>query len=351
LREALGVTRVARVTGLDRTGVEVACAVRPGGHVLQVTNGKGLDFAAAERGAISEAAELWAAERSDEPPAAFGAPAEVAAPGVAVLGLGAGPARIAWSAGTDLFTGALALVPWAAVRCTPATGPVVGGCGDAGPRWTTNGMGAAPRWEDALRHALLEAVERHELAGAFGGGFTARDLRARLLAPEAIARAAPRAAALAARIAARRFRVFFVDGSDRLGVPVAGALLFDADEGPVPLAAGYACRLDPGEALVAALLEAAQSRATDVHGARDDVAPLDPAAAAALRAACERARPTRDVPRPVREERGGAVPPLLRRLRAAGFRNAAALDLAPAGFPLRVAKVVLPGARLSGLLL
>ena len=62
LAQAMGVTRVARVTGLDRTGVEVACAVRPGGHVLQVCNGKGLTYEQAALGALFETAELWAAE-------------------------------------------------------------------------------------------------------------------------------------------------------------------------------------------------------------------------------------------------------------------------------------------------
>src|SRR5258708_37273265 len=63
LQRALGVTRVARVTGLDRAGIEVACAVRPGGHVLQVSNGKGESWEEARASALSEAAELWAAER------------------------------------------------------------------------------------------------------------------------------------------------------------------------------------------------------------------------------------------------------------------------------------------------
>src|SRR5687768_2806189 len=63
--ETLGVTRVARVTGLDRTGVEVACAVRPLGHVLQVTQGKGPTFEHAAATALSEAAELWASEQVD----------------------------------------------------------------------------------------------------------------------------------------------------------------------------------------------------------------------------------------------------------------------------------------------
>ena len=59
-------TRVARVTGLDRSGIEVACAVRPLGHVLQVANGKGEGWDEARASALSEAAELWAAERPRE---------------------------------------------------------------------------------------------------------------------------------------------------------------------------------------------------------------------------------------------------------------------------------------------
>ena len=39
----------------------------------------------------------------------------------------------------------------------------------------------------------------------------------------------------------------------------------------MPLTAGYACRLDRDAALSSALLEAAQSRLTDIHGAREDV--------------------------------------------------------------------------------
>src|SRR5438270_11340576 len=73
LERALGVTRIARVTGLCRAGVEVACAVRPGGHVLQVANGKGLSWAQARATALSEAAEMWAAERVPQEQLVLGA--------------------------------------------------------------------------------------------------------------------------------------------------------------------------------------------------------------------------------------------------------------------------------------
>src|SRR3954468_8685473 len=110
LLSALGVTRVARVTGPDRAGVEVACAVRPGGHVLQISNGKGESWEEARASALSGAAELWAAER---PPSqllfasarelgerAWVDSAEVAAPRLFSPSL-----RIAWIEGRDLISG------------------------------------------------------------------------------------------------------------------------------------------------------------------------------------------------------------------------------------------------------
>ncbi|HET9594084.1 MAG TPA: fatty acid-binding protein, partial [Anaeromyxobacteraceae bacterium] len=106
LMRAIGVTRVARVTGLDRSGVEVACAVRPGGHVLQVTNGKGLRFAEAARGALCEAAELWCAERVGADELAW---AEDPASGE----------RFARRPAADLVSGARGAVPAAAVHAPP----------------------------------------------------------------------------------------------------------------------------------------------------------------------------------------------------------------------------------------
>src|SRR5207248_9304865 len=83
VQRAMGVTRVARVTGLDRSGVEVACAVRPGGHVLQISNGKGESWEQARASALSEAGELWAAERPHG--LIYGSPSELALLGENVL--------------------------------------------------------------------------------------------------------------------------------------------------------------------------------------------------------------------------------------------------------------------------
>src|SRR5205085_1191972 len=181
---ALGVTRVARVTGLDRAGVEVACAVRPGGHVLQVTNGKGESWEEARAAALSEAAELWAAEQAPSPlhfaaarelePRAWLDAAEVAAPRLLSSGL-----RIAWIAARDLISGTEVLVPAQAVHCLP---PGSASLGPGAFRWSSNGMGSHPQRSLALLHAILEAAERDRLASALPLGWNPAAIRSRKLA-------------------------------------------------------------------------------------------------------------------------------------------------------------------------
>ncbi len=212
---AVGVTRVARLTGLDRTGVEVAAAIRPGGHVLQVTNGKGERFEEAAAGAVLEAVELWAAERPSslvsgtpaEMRVRFGeaviAPADLASPEP-----GWDEVRIAWRAGQELIRGGTALVPAHAVHCPPAASEPLG---PALVPWTSNGMGAHPDHAAALVHALLEALERDRLARVLPEGFTEWEIGRRLIDPRTLARAAPRTAGWVERIEAHRFKVYLFD--------------------------------------------------------------------------------------------------------------------------------------------
>ncbi len=352
-------TRVARLTGLDRTGVEVAAAFRPGGHVLTACAGKGETWARAVAGALAETAELCGAERplslvhgtTAEQQARFG-PRGVIGPGD-LAPAEATPAwdgiRLAWRAADDLQSGHPCLVPAHAVHCPP---PGSEPLGPAVVPWTSNGMGAHPRRDAALLHALLEACERDQLARALPHGFTPAALRARLLAPGTLRRGAPRTAAWVARLTARGFAVHLLDATATLGLPCAAALLVDLEGGPVPLAAGYACRLGRDEALLAALLEAAQSRVTEIHGAREDVAVGDRAAGDPLLPLLARARPAR---------RAAAMPDLraagpaaalalvLTRLAKAGVARVAAAELtAPAG--LCVVKVLVPSLRRSELL-
>ena len=230
-------------------------------------------------------------------------------------------------------------------------------------------MGAHEDPARALLHALLEAAERDGLARALPGGWTRAALRERKLHPATLP---PRAARLASRLSQAGFLAHLFDLRPRerwLGLPLAGALLVDGEAGPLPLTAGYACALSTDDALCAALLEAAQSRLTDVHGAREDLAAPDRPAAFALAAEAARwpgrlafqadaplAAAGRDRSRRAARPASGAsrrindVDMVLERYLRAGFARAAAAQLAPAGFPLAIVKVLIPGLRVSELL-
>ncbi|WP_370459085.1 YcaO-like family protein [Aggregicoccus sp. 17bor-14] len=372
LARALGVSRVARITGLDRTGVEVACAVRPGGHVLQVCNGKGPRWEEAAAGALLETAELWAAERVRPEQLVWGSEAELEAAGLEAwpapeLGSAGGApvarlwsrdVRLAWREASELHTGRPVLLPAQAVHCPPAGTPPLGPLSMA---WTSNGSGAHPERARALLHALLEATERDQLSRTLPEGWTEEAIAERLLRPASLSTHAPRVAALVQRLEAAGFRAHLFDlsppartpGAVRL--PVAGALLVDEEEGPVPLTAGYACALGREGSLLRALLEAAQSRLTDIHGAREDIAAADREAARALAQACAQARAraeVRGMPELAlkREDPAAAVKGVLARLRAAGFEEVAALSLDAPVEGLSVVRVVVPGMQVSELL-
>ncbi len=372
LAQAMGVTRVARVTGLDRTGVEVAAAVRPGGHVLQVCNGKGLAYEHAAAGALLETAELWAAETVVSGRLRWGSRAELDGrpePAWSAQALGSAGVlveprlwgegvRCAWREATELHSGRTVWVPAQGVYCPPSDAAELGPISVA---WTSNGSGAHPEEARALLHALLEATERDQLARALPEGWTEEAVQRRMLRPVALQRAAPRAAALARTLRERGFEVYFFDVTPSVrtpgsvGVPVGAAVLVDREEGPVPLTAGYACALGRDDALVRALLEAAQSRLTDIHGAREDVAPADREMARAFAAVCAEAKPRRlgsDMPDFSKDagapERG--VRRVLKQMRAAGFTQVAAVSLEAPVPGLHVKRVVVPGMRISELL-
>jgi ribosomal protein S12 methylthiotransferase accessory factor len=129
---------------------------------------------------------------------------------------------------------------------------------------------------------------------------------------------------------------------------VAGALLFDEHRGPIPLVAGYACRARREEALLGALLEAAQSRATQIHGARDDIAVGRVEEGQALFALLEAHRARRAV-RAMPDAPRLSTSTLIARFRKR-FPRAMAVDLSPAKAPWHVVKVLAPSMQVSELL-
>jgi ribosomal protein S12 methylthiotransferase accessory factor len=340
--------------------------------VLQVCNGKGLTYEQAALGALFETAELWAAEHVPPGQLAWGARGDLdtgagVAWSVEALGsagqqvdarLGGDSVRCAWRQATELNSRRTVWVPAQGVYCPPAGAVALGPVSVA---WTSNGSGAHPDERRAQLHALLEATERDQLARALPEGWSEEAVRRRMLGRGGLARGAPRTAELARTLRERGFGVYLFDVTPSLrtpgavGLPIAAAVLVDQEEGPVPLTAGYACALGRDEALLRALLEAAQSRLTDIHGAREDVSPADRTAARAFAQACATSRAKRntvdmpdfsaDATSPARGLRR-----VLQQLRHAGFTQVAAVSLDAPLPGLHVQRVVVPGMRISELL-
>jgi ribosomal protein S12 methylthiotransferase accessory factor YcaO len=64
---AMGITRVADITGLDIIGLPVVTVSRPNSRAVTVSLGKGLDLAAAKASGVMESIEAFMAERLTQP--------------------------------------------------------------------------------------------------------------------------------------------------------------------------------------------------------------------------------------------------------------------------------------------
>lgn len=361
LLDRIGVSRVARVGALDRSDLPVACAIRPRGHVLQTCNGKGLSDAAALWSAAMEAAELWASEREPEdvswavPPAGERVWGPDMLPASAHLrpdALWNRAQRRPWRRARCLEDGLPVWVPAAAATCSP---PGTFGVPDLGVAWTSNGLGAHPHSADlALRHALLELVERDLLHRALPRGWTEPAVAAHAVNARAL-EDTPAVAALVERLGTRGLdaRLFDLDppaGHGVVALPLAGALVFDAQRDVIPLTAGYAAGITRDEARTAALLEAVQSRVTDTHGAREDVGPMDRASARRLRAACTAPGGSRRTRQARRLADPGGAAPVVAALHRAGHREIAVVTLASVDEGVAVVRAFIPRLRRSELL-
>lgn len=296
--DEFGITRLADTTGLDRVKIPTYAAICPGTRdTIWVYSGKGATPARARISAIMECVErtsvLWDDARVFVATASEARErAEVWGPErftEATTGLDA-TSSIAWCEVTNLRTQRPVLVPaelvFTGARPRHLLAPAFAGS-------TTNGLGAGLHHEQALAQALGEVIERDtvscaELRASHYGASILRRLAALLsvdetplfegfrddvdFAPTIDPASLPsRAGALYQRFADADLQVCIKYIPNDFGLPVFGAsacehLGFDAVLG----AAGYGLACDREDAVCAALLELAQSRATDRQGARED---------------------------------------------------------------------------------
>lgn len=348
-----GITRVAFLSGLDRTGLEVAAAIRPLSRSVAVSLGKGVDRDAAFVSAVMEAIETWHGERVNRP-VRLARLADLEAEGAQLAdlralenaGLGRAPPhlRLPWIEAEDLTGGPARLVPFELVH-TDWTLPLPEGCGCF--LANTSGLASGNHPDEATLHGLCELIER-DASHRFHLLPPGERQQLRLdptTVPDPLARSLfAQLAGVGIETAVWRTPAV---------VPVASFLCLLRDrrdpEGHAALGAG--CHPTARVALWRALFEAVQVRLTAIAGARDDLDPRDFEDDA--RAAREHAQvllfadPARlaftAVPNAERDDFADDVTALVTDLVAAGFQQVLRVDLTRAEVGIPVVRMIVPG--------
>jgi ribosomal protein S12 methylthiotransferase accessory factor len=348
LLAGMGITRIGTLTGLDVIGVPVVVCVRPLSRTLAVSQGKGLTLAAARVSAVMESAEQHAAERIALP-LVYGTVADLAATH-RLLDVSAWPRESAhegaahpelWIEGIDLLQEQAVWVPFDLVH----TRYTWDAC-QASPAYVTNtsGLAAGNHLLEALSHALCELIERDATHGRAGTADEHVDL-------DTVDDAACRSVIEAC--AAAHVLMGAWDMTGETGLPVFAAVAIDADDDTwraVAPAHGTGCHPSRAIALLRALTEAIQGRATAIAGVREDIpwedyqAFRDPERRARLRALCGKngARRFQAAPTTDFETFDEDLRWLLLRLRARGLPHVVAVDVTH-DVRIPVVRAVVPG--------
>jgi ribosomal protein S12 methylthiotransferase accessory factor len=253
LRARCGITRVGDITRLDRIGIPTFCAIVPAARAgLSVFNGKGATREAALASAVFEAVERETA----------------ASPCLRTRARSL--AGVDCLEGRDLLNRRVVAVPLDAAHLRRPKDPSY-------PVPTSNGLASGNTLTEATYHALCELIERHawslyqmrcERLPRMLGGPAAKDFA---FAPEVTL---PSGNAdldeLAERIMAQDLRLRIMYLYEPQLPPVMLASIVEEGSDPPMSHIGLGCSLSPAHAAIRAVTEAAQSRLTDIHGARDD---------------------------------------------------------------------------------
>ncbi|WP_414130840.1 YcaO-like family protein [Rhizobium jaguaris] len=346
---AHGITRLGRLTGLDKIGIPVWQAVSPNAHSIVINNGKGITDLDAKVSAAMEALERTVA----------GAPAvktvttsrrqlmaegHDADPLPSLIAKGqadiADDEDIAWAEGYDLIAGRKAWIPFNAVTLDRTI---------RNPRFwqSSDGLASGNVLAEAILHGLLERIERD--AEVLWDISEPKLRMGACIDPACFAD--PVLDELIMKITAAGLTLRLFDITSNIGIPVIVALLGPGEIAQarriryLDVTIGSGAQPSPVRAAIRAVTEAAQSRLTFISGARDDIRPENF---------------TRELPDSIRRC-FDAIPKTVvglnailpdgaeallhftvDRLRQAGITSAIALSLGHASLPFAVAKLAVP---------
>jgi putative methanogenesis marker protein 1 len=269
LLPAAGITRVADITSLDRVGIPVFSSIRPtaGIGAVSVYNGKGATPAEAKVSAMMEGIERFSAEVDGrdlliDRYSVLSRRSVALDPESLILPRGADPdSPLPWTLGYDLVKKEELYVPASAVfHPLPLSFAQLF-------RTSTNGLASGNTLEEAVFHALMEIIERDAWSLAEASRNTG---------PKLEAVSDDLALSLLRKFEAAGIEVTLKDITSDIGIPTVAAVSDDTLlKDPSLLTIGMGTHTSARIAVLRALTEVAQSRLTQIHGAREDTPVAD----------------------------------------------------------------------------
>jgi len=350
--ELAGITRVADITNLDRIGIPVFSSIRPAADkgAISVYNGKGATPAEARVSAMMEGIERYSAEVHDrevvvETYSKLKSETNAIDPRDLTLPQDADPEMpIPWVEGYDLIRKEDVMVPASGVfHPLPMNYPQLF-------RTNTNGLASGNVLEEAVFHGLSEVIERDAwslVEAVKTTGPLVTDVENDL------------AAELIEKFAAAEVDVRIKDITSDVGVPTIAAASDDIKlKDPALLTIGMGTHTSAEVAVLRALTEVAQSRLTQIHGAREDTTTAD----FRRQIGYERTkrlnrhwfedtqtRPFSEIVSQDSEDFLDDINLMLKRLEGAGMDRAIVVDLTREEIGVPVVRVIVPGLEQSAM--
>ena len=273
-----GITRIADITDLDRIGLPIYTAIRPTAEegAVSIYGGKGIAKDHARASAMMEGFERYSAERQDSDETTIATLEEISELGEFItpesLNLpkdfkkqNLDSMKLEWSTAKDIISDKEYLIPTNAIYH-----PYIHGneC-ESLFKSNTNGLASGNVLEEAILHGIFEVIERDawsifELTHKNYAQIDLDSIESDIV-NETID-----------KFESEGIKIKLMDFTADIKVPTIAASADDTvtrDAGLLTL--GMGTHLDPEVAILRALTEVAQSRATQINGAREDTVRAD----------------------------------------------------------------------------
>ena len=273
-----GITRIADITDLDRIGLPIYTAIRPTAQegAVSIYGGKGITRDHAKASAMMEGFERYSAERQDDDKTVIATLDEIAGKGNYIdpksLNLGQDLEKkdltdfnLEWNLAHDIISDEDYYVPSNAVYHPYVPNDSIDGLFKS----NTNGLASGNILDEAILHGMFEVIERDawsifELTHKNYAQINLDSIESDIVNDTID------------KFEAEGIRIKLMDFTADIKIPTIAASADDTvskDAGLLTL--GMGTHLDPEVAILRALTEVAQSRATQINGAREDTVRAD----------------------------------------------------------------------------